>query len=74
MSPYDAIVVSAAAPSIPGPLLAQLREGGRLIIPVGNRKKQYLKRVWRADTDWHVERLLQVVFVPLIGRYGFRES
>lgn len=74
MAPYDAIIVSASAPSIPGPLMAQLRQGGRLIMPVGDRRSQHLKRVWRVDQDWHVERLMPVVFVPLIGRYGFRED
>ncbi len=74
MAPYDAIIVSASAPSVPGPLMAQLRQGGRLIMPVGDRRSQHLKRVWRVDQNWHVERLMPVVFVPLIGRYGFQED
>jgi protein-L-isoaspartate(D-aspartate) O-methyltransferase len=73
MAPYDAIIVSASAPTVPKPLQAQLRDGGRLIIPVGRRDSQYLERVWRSQDEWHVERLLPVVFVPLIGRYGFSE-
>lgn len=73
MGPYDAIIVGASAPSIPGPLMAQLREGGRLVLPVGDRDTQYLERVWRSDGEWHVEQLLPVVFVPLLGRYGFKE-
>jgi protein-L-isoaspartate(D-aspartate) O-methyltransferase len=73
MGPYDAIIVGASAPSIPGPLMAQLREGGRLVLPVGDRDTQYLERVWRSDGEWHIEQLLPVVFVPLLGRYGFKE-
>lgn len=73
MGPYDAIIVGASAPSIPGPLMAQLREGGRLVLPVGDRDTQYLERVWRSDGEWHIEQLLPVVFVPLVGRYGFKE-
>lgn len=73
MAPYDAIIVSASAPAIPKPLQAQMREGGRLILPVGRRDSQYLERVWRNYDEWQVERLLPVVFVPLIGKYGFSE-
>lgn len=74
MAPYDAIIVSASAPSVPAPLLAQLREGGRIIIPVGDRQSQHLERVWLIDNTLHMERLLPVVFVPLIGKYGFSET
>lgn len=74
MSPFDAVIVSASAPTIPKPLQAQLRNNGRLVIPVGRRESQYLERVWRDNDQWHVERLLPVVFVPLIGKYGFPES
>jgi protein-L-isoaspartate(D-aspartate) O-methyltransferase len=74
MAPYDAIIVSASAPSVPAPFLSQLREGGRIIIPVGDRQSQHLERVWIVDNTWHVERLLPVVFVPLIGKYGFSET
>lgn len=73
MAPYDAIIVSASAPSVPAPFLSQLREGGRIIVPVGDRQSQYLERIWIFDNNWHVERLLPVVFVPLIGKYGFSE-
>lgn len=71
MAPYDAIVVSAAAPSIPVPMLTQLRPGGRIIIPVGSRRTQYLKRIWLVDDEWHHDDLLKVTFMPLIGRFGF---
>jgi protein-L-isoaspartate(D-aspartate) O-methyltransferase len=70
-APFDAIVVSAAVPSIPGPLRAQMRDNGRMVLPVGSLDMQYLERVWRTGETWHIERLTPVVFVPLIGRHGF---
>lgn len=72
MAPYDAIIVSASVPSIPGPLKAQMRpNNGRLILPVGKRDQQYLQLVRRDFDRWDVETLIPVRFVPLIGRYGF---
>ena len=74
MSPYDIVVVSAAAPAIPGPLLSQMRIGARLILPVGSRGRQYLERVWLVDGEYLQERLLRVSFMPLVGKYGFEEQ
>lgn len=74
MAPYDAIIVSASGPTVPGPLMSQLRDGGRIIMPVGDRKRQHLERLWRADEEWHLEQLMPVVFVPLVGRYGFTDE
>lgn len=72
LAPFDAIVVTAAAPAIPGPLRAQLApDGGRLVIPVGTREKQDLLRVTCPGAAWRIEKLLPVRFVPLYGRYGF---
>ncbi len=71
MAPYDAIVVSAAAPSIPLPLRNQLAESGRLILPVGSRYSQHIEKVIRFNNTWRIERLTPVMFVPLVGRYGF---
>ncbi|TDT16674.1 protein-L-isoaspartate(D-aspartate) O-methyltransferase [Ilumatobacter fluminis] len=68
-APYDAIVVTAAAPDIPPPLLDQLDHGGRLVLPVGDGVEQ-LVRVRRTDEGDVHERLLAVCFVPLTGRYG----
>ncbi len=73
MSPFDAILVSAAAPAIPGPLRSQLADGGRMILPVGNREHQVLEHIWRTGETWHIERIAPVMFVLLYGRYGFRE-
>jgi protein-L-isoaspartate(D-aspartate) O-methyltransferase len=72
-APYNRIVVTAAAPKIPRPLVAQLRPGGILIIPVGGRLfPQELVKV-RKDEKGRIERtsLGGVAFVPLIGKEGF---
>jgi protein-L-isoaspartate(D-aspartate) O-methyltransferase len=72
-APYDRIVVTAAAPKIPQPLVVQLKPGGILVIPVGGRLfPQELVRV-RKDENGRVERasLGGVAFVPLIGKEGY---
>lgn len=72
-APYDAIVVTAAAPRVPQPLLEQLAPGGRLVAPVGKSSDvQMLVRVRRiGDRDFHSEELCAVRFVPLIGAAGW---
>ncbi len=73
MAPFDAIMVTAAAPVLPGVLRAQMSpNGGRLVIPVGDeRKGQFLELLTRRGDHWYVKRIAAVHFVPLIGRYGF---
>jgi protein-L-isoaspartate(D-aspartate) O-methyltransferase len=71
MAPFDAIVVTAAAPAIPGPLRTQMADGGRLVLPVGDQYQQVLQRVRRSGNSWKVERLIPVMFVPLYGMHGF---
>jgi protein-L-isoaspartate(D-aspartate) O-methyltransferase len=71
MAPYDAIIVSAAVPAIPQTLMSQLSEGGRLILPVGDNHNQYLQRVYRTGYTWTIEQLIPVLFVLMVGRYGF---
>jgi protein-L-isoaspartate(D-aspartate) O-methyltransferase len=71
MAPFDAILVSAAAPALPIALRSQLAEGGRLVLPIGDSQNQYLERVRRIGNAWHMERLMPVMFVLLIGRNGF---
>ncbi|MFW6150000.1 MAG: protein-L-isoaspartate(D-aspartate) O-methyltransferase [Chloroflexota bacterium] len=66
-APYDAILVSAGAPSIPPILLGQLKWGGRVVIPLGSRLQQNLSRVTRTADGTHVENLGACYFVPLIG-------
>ena len=68
-APYDRLIVPAAGPRIPSPLLQQLRpDGGRLVIPVGETRDQMLVAVERAGDDLHEQALGPVRFVPLIGR------
>ncbi|MBW7984608.1 protein-L-isoaspartate(D-aspartate) O-methyltransferase [Enterobacillus tribolii] len=65
--PFDAIIVTAAAPEIPAALLSQLADGGRLVLPVGEQEKtQYLQCVQRRGQDIFVENVEPVRFVPLI--------
>jgi protein-L-isoaspartate(D-aspartate) O-methyltransferase len=74
MAPYDGIVVSAAARAVPQPLLDQLAEGGRLLIPVGPEDGQELLRMRRTETGFRREVLHYCRFVPLLGRHGQAES
>jgi protein-L-isoaspartate(D-aspartate) O-methyltransferase len=72
MAPFDAVVVTAAAPALPGPLRAQLAENmGRMVLPLGDHRNQHLELVVRRGSRWEIERILPVRFVPLVGRYGF---
>jgi protein-L-isoaspartate(D-aspartate) O-methyltransferase len=74
-APWDGIVVTAAAPSIPDALREQLGIGARLVIPVGPRYQQDLIVVERKTaTEWDEFSDGAVVFVPLVGEGGFRES
>ena len=70
-APYDAIVVAAACPEPPEPLLAELADGARLVAPVGDRAFQELTVVLRMGQRLESEVLEACVFVPLVGRYGF---
>jgi protein-L-isoaspartate(D-aspartate) O-methyltransferase len=71
-APFDAIVVAAAAPSIPALLVDQLAEDGRLVIPVGSREQQRLAIVRRLPGgDYHTEWETPCTFVPLLGRFGW---
>ena len=73
-APYRSILVTAGGPSVPTPLLEQLdADGGRLVMPVGDRQHQFLTLVVRHGTDLRTTELEPVVFVPLIGRYGLEE-
>jgi protein-L-isoaspartate(D-aspartate) O-methyltransferase len=73
-APYDAILVAAAAPSVPAPLLAQLAEGGRMIVPVGGAENQDLRLIERQRDTFHTTMLEPCRFVPLLGAHGWKES
>jgi protein-L-isoaspartate(D-aspartate) O-methyltransferase len=71
-APFDAILVSAAAPEVPAPLVDQLAEGGRLVIPVGQTGHQELIRIVKEGNRTTEQRLFACRFVPLVGRFGWR--
>lgn len=71
-APFDAIVVTAAMPGIPRPLLAQLSPEGRLIAPIGEDSLQTLVRIERGNGAWHETYFGECRFVPITGRYGFK--
>lgn len=71
--PYDAIMVTAGAPKIPQPLLDQLAEDGRLVIPVGNKFSQELIKVTRKKGNYVQENLGGCRFVDLVGVYGWKD-
>ena len=73
-APFQAILVTAAAPDVPKALLDQLDEGGRLVVPVGGRMNQFLERWERHGASFEQELLVPVAFVPLRGRYGWNEE
>jgi protein-L-isoaspartate(D-aspartate) O-methyltransferase len=70
-APYDGIIITAATPSVPKPLIEQLAEGGRLVAPVGGRDIQELIRLRKTDGSLSEERHGGVRFVPLIGECGW---
>jgi len=72
-APYDAIIVTAGAPNVPQPLLDQLAEGGRLVIPIGNRFSQELIKVTRKLGSFTQENLGSCRFVDLVGVHGWKE-
>ena len=73
-APYDAIVVSAGAPTVPKDLLDQLAVGGRLIIPVGTRHEQNLLKVVKKEHDTTTEDLGPCRWVPLVGDTAWSEE
>lgn len=73
-APYHAIIVAAGTPAVPGSLIEQLADGGRLVVPVGDQAQQSLRRVTRRGSRIDSEDLEFCQFVPLIGEEGFRGS
>jgi protein-L-isoaspartate(D-aspartate) O-methyltransferase len=72
-APFDAIIVTAAAPETPAPLIAQLADGAHLVIPIGPTGYQDLLRLTRHGEHIRTERLSPVAFVPLLGEHGYPE-
>jgi protein-L-isoaspartate(D-aspartate) O-methyltransferase len=73
-APYDAILVSAASPDIPSPLVEQLAEGGKMVIPLGDRDTQTLTLVERLGESVRTSTIADVRFVPLVGEFGFQQD
>jgi protein-L-isoaspartate(D-aspartate) O-methyltransferase len=73
-APYDAILVTAGAPSIPQVFITQLREGGRIVIPVGDVENQKLMQAKLESGTLKSRALFDCRFVPLLGRYAWRDS
>ena len=72
--PFDAIIVAAAAPRLPGSLIGQMAVGGRLVVPVGTRKNQELIQVLRTGEGLSIHTLGRCRFVPLIGEEAFSKD
>jgi protein-L-isoaspartate(D-aspartate) O-methyltransferase len=70
-APFDRILVAAAGPSVPAPLIDQLGEGGRLVAPVGDAESQTLTLVERRGGEVTTRAVGECRFVPLVGKYAW---
>jgi protein-L-isoaspartate(D-aspartate) O-methyltransferase len=70
-APFDAIIIGAAAPGIPRPLVSQLRLGGRLVLPIGEEELQTLVRIWKERSGLREEYFGECRFVKLRGAHGW---
>jgi protein-L-isoaspartate(D-aspartate) O-methyltransferase len=73
-APFDGVLVTAATPRVPAPLLEQVAPGGRLVAPIGDHDEQELVILERRATGWHERRAGGVRFVPLVSRLAFPED
>lgn len=73
-APYEGIVVTAAAPDIPKPLIEQLRIKGKLVIPIGGSFNQMLTVITKHKDGIETKQICGCVFVPLLGKYGWKEK
>ena len=73
-APFDGIAVAAAAPDVPEALYAQLAAGGRLVLPVGSRRSQWLDVVVKGESGPERRRTVPCAFVPLVGAEGFTDQ
>lgn len=73
-APFDRIIITAATPQIPDPLVIQLKEGGIIVAPVGERYSQYMLKAEKKQNKLEEHYLIPVAFVPLIGKYGWQDS
>jgi protein-L-isoaspartate(D-aspartate) O-methyltransferase len=73
-APFDRIIITAASPKIPDPLKEQISENGIIVIPVGSRYSQQLLRITNTKSGFEEEYHTPCVFVPLIGKHGWKEG
>ena len=73
-APFDRIIVAAAAPAVPEPLVQQLSRTGKLVVPIGPEGNQRLARVTRVGTRVQIEDCGSAEFVPLVGKFGWKDS
>jgi protein-L-isoaspartate(D-aspartate) O-methyltransferase len=73
-APYDAILVGAGAPEVPKTYLEQLNEGGRILIPLGDRDEQILYMFTRHGDELESEEIAPVRFVPLLGKHSWEQG
>jgi protein-L-isoaspartate(D-aspartate) O-methyltransferase len=71
-APFDAMIVAAASPDVPQPLIEQLADGGRLVVPVGGPHAQTLVEAEKRQGVLHRAAIAECVFVPLVGEHGWR--
>lgn len=74
VAPFDGILVTAATPQVPTPLLEQVAPGGKLVAPIGDHDLQELVILERRGSGWHERRAGGVRFVPLVSRFAFPED
>ena len=72
-APFDRIIVAAAAPEVPEPLVQQMARTGRMVLPIGTVGNQRLARVTRVGTRVQIEDCGSAEFVPLVGKFGWKE-
>ena len=72
-APFDRIIVAAAAPEVPEPLVQQMARTGRMVLPIGTVGNQRLARVTRVGTRIQIEDCGSAEFVPLVGKFGWKE-
>jgi protein-L-isoaspartate(D-aspartate) O-methyltransferase len=70
-APFAGIVAAAAAPKVPQPLLEQLSDGGRLVLPVAHEYEQYLRLITRSGSEYGDRIVTAVAFVPMKGKHGW---
>jgi protein-L-isoaspartate(D-aspartate) O-methyltransferase len=73
-APYDGIIVTAGSPVVPEPLQSQLRDGGRLVVPVGSSAFQNLLCIQKKGTQFRTDEICGCTFVPLIGDHGWAQE